>query len=141
MAISIVITSGKGGTGKTTCCGAVGTALAMLGKRTLCIDCDIGLKNLDIVLGLSESNLWDFSDIMEDRSLLSRAVTPHPLVENLYFLSAPMSSPDGGIDEDAFRKLVESLKDDYDYILIDSPAGIGSGFHLACSEKTILRSL
>ena len=133
MGTSIVITSGKGGTGKTTCTGAVGTALAMLGKRTLLVDCDIGLKNLDIILGLTDSSLWDFSDVLSGAAGIGKAAVPHPRVENLYFLPAPTDPTPEGIDEGMFRELISSLKEDYDFVLIDSPAGVGSGFKLACS--------
>lgn len=132
MGTSIVITSGKGGTGKTTCTGAVGTALAMLGKRTLLIDCDIGLKNLDIILGLTDSALWDFSDVISGEVTVEKAVKAHPCVENLYFLSAPTDPSPDGVAADRFGELITSLKKDYDFVLIDSPAGVGSGFRLAC---------
>lgn len=133
MGTSIVITSGKGGTGKTTCTGAIGAALAMLGRRTLCIDCDIGLKNLDIILGLTDSSLWDFSDVLSGAADLNKAVISHPRIENLYFLSAPANPSPDGIDAERFIELISSLKEEYEFVLIDSPAGVGSGFQLACS--------
>lgn len=133
MCTSIVITSGKGGTGKTTCTGAIATALALLGKRTLCIDCDVGLKNLDLVLGLTDDALWDFSDVLSGSTDMTKAVVRHPKIENLFFLSAPSGMTADEIDPYEFSGLINSVKEDYDYCLIDSPAGIGGGFRLACS--------
>jgi septum site-determining protein MinD len=133
MGTAIVITSGKGGTGKTTCCAAIASALAMLGRRTLCIDCDVGLKNLDLALGLNESVVWDFADILSGSVSPSDAVTAHPQIENLYFLSAPSQLTPSDIDRDAFSSLVREFKSNYEYVLIDSPAGLGTGFRLASS--------
>lgn len=133
MCTTIVITSGKGGTGKTTCTGAIAAALALLGKRTLCIDCDIGLRNLDLNLGLTDVSLWDFSDVLSGSTELSTAVIPHPEIENLFFLSAPSGITADEIDPAEFAELIGSVREAYDFCLIDSPAGIGSGFRLACS--------
>jgi septum site-determining protein MinD len=130
---SIVITSGKGGTGKSTCTGAIATALALMGNKTLCIDCDVGLKNLDLILGLSDEALWDFSDVLNGNTDIKTAIIPHPKVSNLFLLSAPSNMTADEIDSDSFADMVNSLKKDYDYCLIDSPAGIGSGFKLASS--------
>ena len=121
MGIVIAVTSGKGGTGKTSVTGGVASCLARLGKRVLCIDMDIGLRNLDISLGLSDRALMDFSDVAEGRCPLARAAVTHPDLPNLSLLTAPMSlSPD-----------VTAARDRYDYIMIDSPAGLGPGFQLA----------
>ena len=95
MGIVIAVTSGKGGTGKTSVTGGVASCLARLGKRVLCIDMDIGLRNLDISLGLSDRALMDFSDVAEGRCPLARAAVTHPDLPNLSLLTAPMSlSPD-----------------------------------------------
>ena len=121
MGIVIAVTSGKGGTGKTSVTGGVASCLARLGKRVLCIDMDIGLRNLDISLGLSDRALMDFSDVAEGRCPLARAAVTHPDLPNLSLLTAPMSlSPD-----------VTATRIRYDYIMIDSPAGLGPGFQLA----------
>ena len=84
----IVITSGKGGTGKTSLTGGVGASLALLGKQVLCLDGDVGLRNLDITLGMTDAALMDFSDVMAGRCDLSRAAVPHPTVSGLHLLTA-----------------------------------------------------
>lgn len=132
MGTSIVIASGKGGTGKTTCCAALGSFLARSGRRTLCVDCDAALRNLDIVLGLSEGVLYDFMDAATGRVELDTALTKHPQIENLWFLSAP-AEPAEGADMERLQKLMGELKERFDYILLDSPAGIGPGFRLAAT--------
>lgn len=128
---AIVVTSGKGGTGKTTSVGAIASCLAALGYKTLCIDCDVGLKNLDITLGLSDMTLTDFTDCIEGRKTLEEAAVGHPKIKNLYFMSAPSTVRPENIDKDDMKKLIESIKEKYDYCLIDSPAGMGAGFELA----------
>ena len=93
MATSIVITSGKGGTGKTSLTGGVASCLAALGHRVLCIDMDIGLRNLDLSLGLSDRALMDFTDVLEGRCSLERAAVAHPVIRGLYLLTAPILLP------------------------------------------------
>lgn len=130
MGTAIVITSGKGGTGKTSITGGVASALARMGKNVLCIDMDVGLRNLDISLGLSDRALMDFTDVAEGRCPLSRAAVQHPLLPGLYLLTAPMYlSPT--LTADHIRGLMNTARSYYDYVLIDSPAGLGSGFRLA----------
>ena len=129
----IVITSGKGGTGKTSLAGGVGSALALQGKRVLCIDGDVGLRNLDITLGMTDAALMDFSDVISGRCELDRAVAPHPTVSNLYLLTAPLTLPEDFPGESGFRALLEQARASYDFILIDSPAGLGPGFRMAVS--------
>lgn len=126
----IVITSGKGGTGKTTLTGGIGAGLAVLGCSILCIDADIGLRNLDIALGMTDTVLMDFTDVMEGRCSLDRAAAPHPAIPNLSLLTAPLTLRDP-LREDDFRALLSEARKTYDYILVDSPAGIGAGFRLA----------
>ena len=131
MSTAIVITSGKGGTGKTSLTGGVGSCLAALGHKVLCVDMDIGLRNLDLSLGLSDRALMDFTDVLEGRCSLERAATPHPVISGLSLLTAPVTSPREPIGEDAMRELVRRAKQTYDFILMDSPAGLGEGFQLA----------
>ncbi len=131
MSCVFVVTSGKGGTGKTAFTGGVSTALASQGFRVLCIDCDIGLRNLDISLGMADTALMDFSDVMEGRCPLLRAVAPHPTFENLFLLTAPLSAPPSPLLEADFCALLDEARLSFDYILIDSPAGLGLGFQLA----------
>lgn len=126
----IVVTSGKGGTGKTSITGGVGSCLARLGKSVLCIDMDIGLRNLDISLGLSDRALMDFSDVVFGRCSLEKAAVSHPDLPGLSLLSAPMSfTPQ--LTQWQVQELLDTARKRYDYILIDSPAGLGPGFQLA----------
>ncbi len=132
MGTVIVLTSGKGGTGKTALTTGLSVALARLGQSVLCIDCDIGLRNLDISLGMTDAVLMDFSDVMAGRCPLERAAVPHPVIPGLSLLTAPMSLPcDGQLEVSAFQALLDTARARYDYILIDSPAGLGIGFRLA----------
>lgn len=134
MGTAIVITSGKGGTGKTTCSGAIASALAFLGKRTICLDCDIGLRNLDLTLGLTDIAMLDFLDVLAGRAELSEAAVEHPLIKDLYFLAAPVNTAPEEIDPDAMSSLIARLRGEYDYCIIDCPAGLGSGFRLSCKD-------
>jgi septum site-determining protein MinD len=127
----IAITSGKGGTGKTTTAGAVASCLAALGYKTVCVDGDVGLKNLDITLGMSYIQPMTFFDVIEGRCSLEDAVEPHPSIENLYLLTAPLSASADDIDREKFTEIKNALKDEYDFCIIDSPAGLGTGFLLA----------
>ena len=127
----IVITSGKGGTGKTTLTAGLGAALARLGQRVLCIDCDVGLRNLDLSLGMADAALMDFSDVLAGRCSLERAAAVHPKVENLSLLTAPLSLPEALAAEGPFQGLLDQARQRYDSVLIDSPAGLGPGFRLA----------
>lgn len=130
MGIVVTITSGKGGTGKTSITGGLAASLALMGRRVLCIDMDIGLRNLDISLGLSDRALMDFSDVALGRCPLARAAVDHPDLKGLSLLTAPMSLP-ANLTTDKIRALLRTARSMYDYILIDSPAGLGTGFHLA----------
>lgn len=139
MGKAIVITSGKGGTGKTTAVSALSCCLASMGYKTLCLDGDVGLKNLDIYLGLSDLAVMDFSDIIEGRSSIEKAIVAHPNINNLYFLTAPVSIPPDRISPEDMKNLIDIIKIDYDFVLIDSPAGIGSGFQLSvCGADSAL---
>ena len=125
----IAIASGKGGTGKTSVTAGVASALALLGKRVLCIDCDIGLRNLDISLGLAESCPLSFLDVCEGGYPLSQAAV-HPLYPTLHFLTAPMNRPPERINVDAFGTFLTGARHIYDYIFLDAPAGVDAGFRL-----------
>lgn len=130
MGTVIVVTSGKGGTGKTSLTGGVASCLAALGRRVLCIDMDAGLRNLDITLGMTDRVLMDFSDVLEGRCDLDRAAVPHPRLTGLSLLTAPLRSPEG-LSPGAMLPLLRQARERYDYILLDSPAGVGAGFRLA----------
>ena len=131
MGTAIVITSGKGGTGKTSLTAGVASCLAALGRRVLCLDGDIGLRNLDLALGMSDQALMDFTDVIAGRCPLELAVPEHPEIKNLHLLTAPVTPPSQPISPAEMRELITRLKARYDYCLIDCPAGIGSGFQLA----------
>lgn len=130
MGTVITVTSGKGGTGKTTVTGGVASCLARLGKNVLCIDMDIGLRNLDISLGLSDRALMDFADVALGNCPLARAAVSHPDLPNLSLLTAPMRLPPQ-VTAGSIRALLRTARDRYDYIFIDCPAGLGPGFQLA----------
>ena len=130
MGTVITVTSGKGGTGKTTVTGGVASCLARLGKTVLCIDMDIGLRNLDISLGLSDRALMDFADVALGNCPLARAAVSHPDLPNLSLLTAPMRLPHH-VTAGSIRALLRTARDRYDYIFIDCPAGLGPGFQLA----------
>ena len=130
MATVIAVTSGKGGTGKTSLVGAVGSCLAALGHPTLCIDMDVGLRNLDLALGLSDRALMDFTDVVEGRCPLDKAVVEHPDIQGLYLLTAPFSLSEG-FDSAKMEELLTLARERFRYILLDSPAGLGEGFRLA----------
>ena len=130
MGTVIAVTSGKGGTGKTSITGGVGACLALLDQNVLCIDMDIGLRNLDISLGLSDRALMDFSDVALGLCPPTRAAVTHPELKTLSLLTAPMYLP-AALTADKVRALLATARTLYDYILIDSPAGLGPGFRLA----------
>lgn len=129
MGTSVMVTSGKGGTGKTALTAGVASCLAALGRRVLCIDVDVGLRNLDIALGMSDRAVMDFSDVMEHRCPLLTAAAEHPKIRGLFLLTAPLSLIN--LDLKGFRDVIDEARDYYDFIFLDSPAGLGDGFQLA----------
>lgn len=129
MGTAIMVTSGKGGTGKTSVTAGVSSCLAALGNRVLCVDLDIGLRNLDIALGLDDRAVMDFTDVMELRCPLLTAVTEHPKIRGLYLLTAPLTLSDLYLED--FCRMMEEAREYFDYIFMDSPAGLGAGFQLA----------
>ena len=129
----IAVVSGKGGTGKTSLVSSVGAALALGGRRVLCLDCDVGLRNLDLALGLADQALMDFSDVAQQRCPLDSAVVEHPKLSGLFLLTAPVRSRGQPATEQQMTRLLEEIRGRYDYCLLDAPAGLGSGFRLAAS--------
>lgn len=125
----IAILSGKGGTGKTSLCAAISTALAQSGERVLCIDCDIGLRNLDISLGLADRSALSFLDVCEGRYTLEQ-VQPHPTYPTLFFLTAPMNRRPEQIPTLEFIQMLRTAREQFDYIMLDAPAGIDAGFRM-----------
>lgn len=135
----IAVLSGKGGTGKTSVCAAVASAIAQSGDRVLCIDCDVGLRNLDIALGLSDAGSLSFLDVCQGGYSLEGA-TCHPIYPDLYFLTAPVNCTADDIDPTAFAAMLEQARAQYQYIFLDAPAGIEAGFALAArfADRAIL---
>lgn len=134
MGTAIAVTSGKGGTGKTFLTGGVGSCLAALGHRVLCIDADVGLRNLDLALGLSDRTVMDFSDVLAGRCSLEDAAVLHPRIPGLSLLAAPMRPSSARVFDEGMAALVAEAKTKYAYCLIDSPAGLGPGFRFAVRE-------
>lgn len=125
-----MVTSGKGGTGKTSLTAGVGCCLAALGKRVLCVDLDVGLRGLDIILGLDDRAVMDFTDAAAGRCALEDAAA-HPEIPGLRLLTAPMALEE--VDAQGLCRLVERAAGVFDFVLLDSPAGLGRGFRLARS--------
>lgn len=126
----LAVTSGKGGTGKTTISAAVASCLAAEGKRVLCIDADIGLRNLDISLGMSDLATIAFTDVMRGSYRLSDA-TPNDEIPDLLLLTAPITERAESISPQAFGAMLDEVRKEFDYCIIDAPAGLGAGFELA----------
>ncbi|MBS6063481.1 septum site-determining protein MinD [Criibacterium bergeronii] len=124
----IVITSGKGGVGKTTSTANIGSALATLGKKTVIVDADIGLRNLDVVMGLENRIVFDLIDVIEGRCKLQKAYIRDKRFENLYLIPASQTRDKDAISPEQMKKLCEDLKAEFDFVLIDCPAGIENGF-------------
>lgn len=135
----IAIVSGKGGTGKTSLCAAIATALATSGEKILCIDCDIGLRNLDISLAMSDTCALSFLDVCGGGYDVTSA-THHPQYPNLSFLTAPMNCAAENIDLSAFHDMLRIARAKYDRIFLDAPAGIDAGFQLCANfaDRVIL---
>jgi len=124
----ITVTSGKGGVGKSTTTANLAVGIAKLGKKVVAIDFDIGLRNLDMILGLENRIVYDVVDVMEERCNLSQALINDKKAKSLYFLPASQTNDKDILDREKVRKLLLDLKKDFDFIFIDSPAGIESGF-------------
>lgn len=129
---AIVFTSGKGGVGKTTTTANVGVALALLGKKVCLVDTDIGLRNLDVVMGLDDRVFYDLVNIAEGRCKINQAIIPDKRIEGkLYLLPAGQTSNKDDVNEQQMKEIVGLLKQEYDYVLLDCPAGIEQGFRNA----------
>ncbi|MBE6925728.1 MAG: septum site-determining protein MinD [Ruminococcaceae bacterium] len=135
----IAVLSGKGGTGKTSLTAGLATSLAHLGETVLCIDCDVGLRNLDIALGLAEEGALSFAEVYSGHYTLDKA-TSHPFFPGLKFLTAPIGCTAADIDEKAFGRLLKQARQEFSYIFLDAPAGIEAGFQKAAryADRIIL---
>lgn len=135
----IAVLSGKGGTGKTSLCAGIAAALAQLGESVLCIDCDVGLRNLDILLGMSDSGTVSFMDICNGNYTLSQAAV-HPAYPKLSFLTAPVNLHSQDVDKQAFSDLLCQARKNFDFVLLDAPTGLGAGFQLCAdvADRSVL---
>lgn len=135
MARKIVLTSGKGGVGKTTVCANLGVQLAKRGKRVVMLDADVGLNNLDVLMGIENKVVYDVFDVLEGRCRLKQALIEDMFLSNLYVLPSSHTTEGSKMGSAQFRHIVDSLRS-FDYILIDCPAGISEGFHRAVSAAS-----
>lgn len=124
----IVITSGKGGVGKTTTSANLGTGLALAGKKVAMIDADIGLRNLDVIMGLENRIVYDLIDVVEGNCRLKQALIKDKRYDSLFLLPAAQTRDKDAVSPEQMQKLCDSLREEFDYIIIDCPAGIEQGF-------------
>ena len=127
----VTITSGKGGVGKTTTTANIGVALALRGKKVVCVDADIGLRNLDVVMGLENRIVYDIVDVVEGRARLRQSMIKDKRLPELYLIPAAQTRDKSAVNPEQMRLLCEELRKDNDFVLIDSPAGIEQGFRNA----------
>ena len=136
----IVVTSGKGGVGKTTTTANIGAALALLGKTVVMIDTDIGLRNLDVIMGLENRIVYDLVDVVENRCDYNKALVRDKRFGSLYLMPAAQSRDKSAVTTTQMKHLIKQMEEKYDYILIDCPAGIEQGFEnaVAAAKKAIV---
>ena len=138
----IVVTSGKGGVGKTTTTANLGTGLAQKGKLVVMIDTDIGLRNLDVVVGLENRIVYDLVDVVRGKCKLKQALIKDKRFENMYLLPAAQTKDKTAVNQKQMINLTQTLKQEFDYVIIDCPAGIEHGFKnaIAGADKAIVVS-
>ncbi|BFH12393.1 septum site-determining protein MinD [Paenibacillus thiaminolyticus] len=140
MGEAIVVTSGKGGVGKTTTSANLGTALALLGKKVCMVDTDIGLRNLDVVMGLENRIIYDICDVADGRCRLNQALVKDKRFDELYMLPAAQTKDKDAVSPEQVKDIILELKKEYEYIIIDCPAGIEQGFKnaIAGADRAIV---
>ncbi|MBX3081178.1 MAG: septum site-determining protein MinD [Anaerolineae bacterium] len=131
MARVVTITSGKGGVGKTTTTANLSAALAQLEKKVVCIDADIGLRNLDLIMGVENRIRYDIVDVVEGRAKIRQAMIQHKLMPTLHLIPAAQTRDKSAVSPSQMVNIVKELRDEFDFIMIDSPAGIERGFQNA----------
>lgn len=131
MATIIVVTSGKGGVGKTTTSAAIGTGLALRGYKTVVIDFDVGLRNLDLIMGCERRVVYDFINVIRQESNLNQSLIKDKRVDNLYILPASQTQDKDTLDLAGVERVIGELSESFDYIICDSPAGIEKGAFMA----------
>src|SRR5512145_3239487 len=134
----VTVTSGKGGVGKTTATANLGSALASKGQKVVCIDADIGLRNLDVVLGLENRIVYDLVDVVEGRCRLRQAMIRDKRLPELYLIPAAQTRDKSAVSPSDMIRLCEELRPDFDWVLIDSPAGIERGFRNAVAPADVV---
>ena len=127
----VVVTSGKGGVGKTTTSASFSTGLAARGKKTVVIDFDVGLRNLDLIMGCERRVVFDFVNVIHEEANLRQALIKDKQYDNLYVLAASQTRDKDALSEAGVEKVLNELAKEFDYIICDSPAGIERGAHLA----------
>jgi septum site-determining protein MinD len=137
MGTVLTVTSGKGGVGKTTSTAALGAALAMSGQRVAVVDFDVGLRNLDLVLGAERRVVFDFVNVVQGQAKLNQALIRDKRLENLYLLPASQTRDKDALTEDGVAFVVDQLREDFDWVICDSPAGIERGALLAMRHADI----
>ncbi|MDR1542171.1 MAG: septum site-determining protein MinD [Clostridiales bacterium] len=135
-----VVTSGKGGVGKTTSTANIGTGLAIAGKKVVMVDADIGLRNLDVVMGLENRIVYDIIDVIEGGCRLKQALIRDKRYSNLHLLPAAQTKDKNSINPEQMQRLCKNLKDEFEFVIIDCPAGIEQGFKnaIAGADKAIV---
>lgn len=131
MAKIVVVTSGKGGVGKTTTSASFATGLALRGHKTVVIDFDVGLRNLDLIMGCERRVVYDFVNVINNEARLQQALIRDKDIENLYILPASQTRDKDALSDDGVARVIDELSQEFDYIICDSPAGIERGAILA----------
>lgn len=131
MAKILVVTSGKGGVGKTTTSAAIGTGLALRGHKTVIVDFDVGLRNLDLIMGCERRVVYDFVNVINGDASLNQALIKDKRLENLYILAASQTRDKDALTQEGVEKVIGELAEQFDFVICDSPAGIEKGAHLA----------